>query len=253
MNKILSALVFILLSGCAGAAQAGSLVEVTVVDRTTGVELPRHRHRGQRYVAGNPGDRYAVRLRNKSAGRILAVLSVDGVNAVSGETAAVDQAGYVLDPYAVVEITGWRKSLNDVAAFVFTALPDSYAARTGRPDNVGVIGVAVFREKPVARVLPLSALPLGERARDEAGTTSGLASSAPRKENKLGTGHGGREHSPVIYTEFTRASSRPHETLSVFYDSRANLIAMGVLPRPTPCPPPTPCPFPATTQFVPDP
>src|SRR3546814_7260621 len=34
------------------------------------------------------------------------------------------------------------------------ALPitDSYAARTGRPGNVGVIGIAVFRERHVARI-----------------------------------------------------------------------------------------------------
>src|SRR6185295_2747740 len=52
------------------------------------------------------------------------------------------------------EITGWRKSYSEAAAFYFTALPDSYAARTDRPDNVGVIGAAVFRERvvpPVAR------------------------------------------------------------------------------------------------------
>ena len=35
-----------------------------------------------------------------------------------------------------------------IAAFYFTELENSYAARTGRPDNVGVIGVAVFRKKP---------------------------------------------------------------------------------------------------------
>src|SRR4029453_5272839 len=34
------------------------------------------------------------------------------------------------------------------AAFYFTDLGDSYAARTGRPQNVGVVGVAVFQEKP---------------------------------------------------------------------------------------------------------
>ena len=53
----------------------------------------------------------------------------------------------MLDPWGSVEITGWRKSLERTAAFYFTDLGDSYAARTGRPQNVGVIGVAVFQEK----------------------------------------------------------------------------------------------------------
>ena len=67
--------------------------------------------------------------------RILAVTSVDGVNAVSGETASPEQSGYVIDAWGSVEITGWRKSLDRTAAFYFTDLGDSYAARTGRPEQ----------------------------------------------------------------------------------------------------------------------
>ena len=84
------------------------------------------------------------------------MIAVDGVNVVSGETAAHDQTGYVLNNGQSAQITGWRKNLARVAAFEFTALPNSYAARTGRPDNVGVIGVAVFRER--VRYVPPPAL-----------------------------------------------------------------------------------------------
>ena len=72
---------------------------------------------------------------------------VDGVNVVSGDTAAPSQSGYVLGAYECADIQGWRKNLSRTAAFYFTELPDAYATRTGRPQNVGVIGVAVFREK----------------------------------------------------------------------------------------------------------
>jgi hypothetical protein len=37
--------------------------------------------------------------------------------------------------------------LKRVAAFYFTEHANSYAARTGRPHNVGVIGVALFRKR----------------------------------------------------------------------------------------------------------
>ena len=130
-----------------------SLVELDVVDRDSGQTLPEYRHRAQDWIAGAPGHRYAVRLRNTTGERVLVVLSVDGVNAVSGQTAAPSQAGYVLGPWESAEIGGWRKSLDDIAQFVFTDLPDSYAARTGRPDNVGVVGIAVFRER-MQRPLP---------------------------------------------------------------------------------------------------
>src|SRR3546814_1568020 len=93
-----------------------------------------------------------VGLTNTSGERVLVVLSVDGVNAVTGEDADPSQAGYVLAPWQSTEIDGWRKSLDEVARFRFTDLPDSYAARTGRPGNVGVIGIAVFRERRVARI-----------------------------------------------------------------------------------------------------
>jgi hypothetical protein len=131
---------------CTSAAQADNLVRVDVVDRDVGDTLHVWRDHGRPVVAGRPGSRYAVRLVNNSGERVLAVLAIDGVNVVSGETASVNQRGYVLGPYQRTDIIGWRKSDSDVAAFEFTALSDSYAARTGRPMDVGVIGVAVFRE-----------------------------------------------------------------------------------------------------------
>ena len=134
-----------LLAG-ATAARAGMLANIEIVDRTTGRTLTTYTHEGRFYVAGTPGDRYAVRLRNRTGGRLLTVVSVDGVNVLTGDTAAPDQTGYVLSPRERTDIAGWRKSETEVAAFYFTRLPDSYAARTERPGNVGVIGVAVFKE-----------------------------------------------------------------------------------------------------------
>lgn len=240
------------------SAYAGRLLDIEVVDRDTGQVLANYRHAGQEWVAGQPGARFAVRMVNRTGGRILAVLSVDGVNAVTGETAAPDQSGYLLEPYASAEITGWRKNLSDVARFYFTALPDSYAARTDRPDNVGVIGVAVFREKArppiyLPQVLPAPS-PEAGMARDEAARESSdyraQSKSASRTE-RLGTGHGEREYAPTRYAEFERAGSRPNEVVSLRYDSRANLVARGVIPEYRPRPYYEPRPFPGS--FVPDP
>ncbi len=138
------------LLACAGmqAAHAiGRLADVVVVDRDSGATLPIHYHRGEYWVAGRPGARYSISVRNKLGERVLAVTSVDGVNVLSGDTAAWDQTGYVFGSYHQYQITGWRKSNSEVAAFEFSSAGDSYAGRTGRPANVGVIGVALFREK----------------------------------------------------------------------------------------------------------
>jgi hypothetical protein len=245
-------------------AAAGSLLELQLIDRERGHTLHEHRHRGSRWVAGRPGARYAVRLTNRSAARVLAVLSVDGVNAISGETAATAQTGYVLAPGQSADITGWRKSDAEAAAFYFTALPDSYAARTGRPQHVGVIGVAVFRERvplpqafePVPWSGGRDAERIGRaesRQRNDAPAPAAAparesdAAATASRQDKLGTGHGEREYAPVSRTAFERATAQPAEVVQVRYDSHANLVAGGVIAAPQR---PAPDPFPG---FVADP
>ncbi len=119
-----------LLAACATqAAAVGSLADVVVFDRSEGRQLPVYWHEGRAWVAGKPGNEYAVRIRNRGREEVLAVVSVDGVNAVSGEMASPQQSGYVIAPWRPFELTGWRKNLGSTAAFYFTTLPDSYAAR----------------------------------------------------------------------------------------------------------------------------
>src|SRR5215203_3774880 len=72
-------------------SRAESLARVDVYDRSADRALPIYRHHGRQYVEGQTGNEYAVRIRNCSNGRLLAVLSVDGVNAVTGATASPDQ------------------------------------------------------------------------------------------------------------------------------------------------------------------
>ena len=213
-------------------AAARPLVELAVVDRGSGQPLPHALHRGQHWIAGEPGDSYAVRLTNTSGERVLVVLSVDGINAVTGEIADPSQAGYVLAPWQSTEVAGWRKSYQDVARFVFTASAASYAARTGRPANVGVIGIAVFREPRVHPRLQSPPPPAAEatapaRAAAEARHRSPTADSSAQK---IGTGHGAREWSPVASTSFVRATARPIQVSQLRYDSHATLVARGILP-----------------------
>jgi hypothetical protein len=123
------------------------MADVTVYDRVENRTLPIYQHYGRYYVVGKPGNEYQIRVHNRGQREILAVVSVDGVNAVSGETAHWSQTGYVLGAHQGFDIRGWRKSMDRIAAFYFTELQNSYAARTGRPNNVGVIGVALFHKK----------------------------------------------------------------------------------------------------------
>ena len=271
-------------------AQAiGRLADVTIVDRDTGATLPVHYARGEYWVAGRPGARYAITVRNRLGERVLAVPSVDGVNVLSGETAAWDQRGYVFSPYERYQITGWRKSDSQVAAFEFSHIANSYAARTGRPAHVGVIGVALFREQPpVPQPAPTitpepysqrrdNGLGLG-RLREEPASPAAagaagapaapapsaeaessarspsadsVAKAAPMPSAKLGTAHGQRETSVVTHTTFTRLQEQPNEIISIRYDSRENLIASGVIREPIARPyvPPVPRAFPQSDNL----
>ena len=228
------------------AARAhGALVDLSVYDRTEGKRLPVYWHQGRAYVVGKPMNEYQVVVRNRQREEVLAVVSVDGVNVVTGETADPRQSGYVLWPGSSYEILGWRKSLAQTAAFYFTPLPDSYAARTGRPENIGVIGVAVFRKKREPQAIAPPA-PLARRA-DEGRVMSPV-------DAQLGTGHGRREDSPVRQVSFERATPGPAETISLYYDSYQNLVARGVIPPSQPPVAPYPRPFPgAVSTFAPDP
>jgi hypothetical protein len=277
-----------------GAASAhwppSSLATLEVYDRQDGVTLPVYEKDGRRYVVGTPGHEYTLRIRNLTGQRVLAVTSVDGVNVVTGETAAPDQSGYVLEAFGSVDIPGWRKSLERTAAFYFTDLGDTYAARTGRPGNVGVIGMALFREaRPHVSVVPRrdriaaaqsgaagsNAMPPAsepqpavppvtmrqEAARDgalreeparDAATDQRMAErSAKTMASPLGTGHGRSEASYATRVTFERASTTPAELVSIQYDRRETLAALGVIPD-TRYARRTPQPFPAG-GFVADP
>jgi len=253
---------------------AGRLAEVLVIDRDSGAPLATYYHRGEYWVAGKPGTRYAIEIRNTLRQRILAVTSVDGINVLTGDTARWDQTGYVLHGEEACEITGWRKSQTQVAVFEFAAAPNSYAARTGRSANIGVIGVAVFRERvpaQIASTTPGSAAPASPAAREDGAEsradgradlngTPPTATQAPGAAvaaapmAKLGTGHGAREQSYVEFTDFMRASAQPNEIVRIRYDSRENLLALGIIPRAaTMAGDPNPFPGSTLVHFVADP
>src|SRR5579863_1042382 len=119
MRHMVYAAALAALLASAEADAVGTLASVSVIDQDSGVVLPVHYFRGEYWVAGNPGSRYAIAIRNQSGGRLLAVTSVDGVNVLSGATAGWDQSGYVFDPGESYQVTGWRKTHTEVAAFTF--------------------------------------------------------------------------------------------------------------------------------------
>lgn len=123
------------------------LVSLTL-EQPGGIPMPSFLHFGSLYFAGQQGERYDLRLTNNTGERVEVVITVDGRDVISGELGNFKkQRGYVLDPWGTVVISGYRQSLDQVAAFRFSELGNSYTALRGSPEHAGVVGVAVFKEK----------------------------------------------------------------------------------------------------------
>lgn len=103
---------------------------------------------GRQYIVGEPGERYVIVINNRSGFRFECVASVDGLDVIDGEAASYGKRGYVINPYGTLEIDGFRRSEDTVAAFRFSSVRGSYSAQSGQGDrNVGVIGLALFQER----------------------------------------------------------------------------------------------------------
>ncbi len=245
----------------------GNTADVTVHDRAENRALPVYQHQGRYYVVGRPGNEYQIRVRNRSGADVLAVVSVDGVNAVSGETANWSQTGYVLAPHQAFDIKGWRKSLRARGGVLLHGASE-LLRRANRPPGQrrrdrrgGVPQEARARSAHSARAAcrwSAATLPPSHGAgRTHPRRTHRAPRRAmprarrlprPEKSASLGTGHGRSETSRVTYTQFERATAHPEEVVAIHYDTYANLVALGVIRGPRIA---TPSPFPG--QFVPDP
>ncbi len=129
-----------------------------------GDALPGYPSGDRMYVLGRAGQRYAILVENNTPARFEAVLSVDGLDVISGQPASFGRRGYILNPYSRIEVEGFRQSADAVATFRFGSVGDSYAAQQGDARNVGVIGVALFAERGAALDLERNEVELRERA-----------------------------------------------------------------------------------------
>jgi hypothetical protein len=239
--------------------ERGSRVSLQVAVDDEAAPLYPSRDGTRVYVEAHKGRRYELRLANRSGERVGVELTVDGLNVISGER---DRPGpgrmYILDAGEQTTIRGWRSSLDEVRAFTFVDEQVSYATRSGKANGkMGWIEMAVYRERrrpqaydegyrqgggrdravPAeseesrrkAEAEPPAAAESESEARGDTAQRSAPAAPAPGSSYP-GTGWGDRLNDRVRLVDF-EAESAPAERVTVRYEYRAALVALGVLPR----------------------
>jgi hypothetical protein len=89
---------------------------------------------------------------------------------------------------------------------------------------------------------------------DQASAKKAVPENRLAQRQWLGTGHGQIETSVVQDTNFEPAQAAPEQLVTIRYDRRERLVALGILPPPL-ASQPVPRAFPAAAEqgFVPDP
>ena len=213
-------------------------------------KLPTFSHRGRLYTLGQKGAQYSIYIQNLTGQRLEVVVSVDGRDVVTGEKAThFRRRGYILNPYKYVNITGYRTSIQGVAAFRFSSPPKAYATKWGDSRYaLGLIQIAVFHEKRPIAYIPRphphlrrhrkgrSTFSKQSPTKESSPATGGKSDSMvrqrririPRRAPKLGTAFGQYKHAPAQYTTFHRAGGFPTYRYMIRYNSCAGFRATGI-------------------------
>jgi hypothetical protein len=122
-----------------------------------GDDLP-HLQAGNRSIfMAQPGTSYRIDVTNRTKQRAEVIVTVDGLNILTGTAASYQQRGHLIEPQSSVRLYGFRKNDDEVLRFEFGSVADSKAAKAGTARNVGVIGFAMFLEDEAKAKLHLNA------------------------------------------------------------------------------------------------
>lgn len=230
---------------------------------TSGKPVKQYLHNGKTYIEAKIGSEYSIKIRNSGSGRKLAIVTVDGLNVISGNPhSSENEQGYIVNGYDSIEIKGFRKDMSSVGAFKFCQAGHSYCNEKGLKGNNGVIGVRIYDEsiklgpisfpfsppieepwKPIIYPLyqPIWIVETSPSTIDNGyirceSTTSYKAdfgtiecshlsnSSSPSFD--AGTTWGKSINDSISYSNFERSSS--YEDVVIYYDVRKNLEKIGI-------------------------
>lgn len=247
------------------------------------VQARTYQKNGSFYTEGVQDRRYFVRVINPTMGRIEVVASVDGLDILNGKPASVGGGGFVIRPRSQYDFEGFRVSNEQVAAFRFGSVESGYAASKGDTSNVGIIGVALYQEMEDSYTITHreTEISFGSRDRWKEPVYRGLKGLSKGLESRgsvssmgtlfgdvtcqipeasgmeettsspaLATKFGEAITSKVGTTSFKRRTPTPWAVHTIRYESRENLVKLGIVPEDTELQEREKAtPFPASPQF----
>ncbi|MBI1919540.1 MAG: hypothetical protein HYS23_00515 [Geobacter sp.] len=233
MRTMLLLMVLLGVVSTAWGGGIGNAVEVRIRS-DNGNEIPFHPVPAQApnrkfYAEATKGDNYGIVVRNRLNRRVGIVIAVDGRNIISGKKSWLrnDERMYILEPFGVGEVKGWRTGDDRINRFYFTTAADSYAAAFNDESAMGVIAVAVYPEvqryeepEEMCRGASMSPLPAPKTAK--------RVLAYDRSSESAGTGYGREEYSPVRTVEF-EPESAAIENVYVKYEWRETLCRKGII------------------------
>lgn len=207
-----------------------------------GTPLPEITKDGNTFIAAPRGSEYQLRiLKPSSHRRVEAVITVDGLNIITGKPGSVNDRGYIISD-RVNLFSGFRLDKHAVAKFQFTESGTSYADSKGSGQNNGIIACVLFSEAvPYRRSAPVilraggsgskgqrinSSVKLGTTLEDSYDSLLG-APSAGSVSSDLGTGFGARTDESCRETTFIRGFELARFVIR--YASLQSLIDAGIV------------------------
>ena len=216
---------------------------------------------GNTYIEARAGTEYSIKIQNGEWKRKLAVITVDGLNVITGEPQpdSIGQ-GYIVGARDSLEVKGFRQDMSSVGAFKFCKSGGSYCNEKGLKGNNGVIGVRIYDEKyvpttyyksesvfgdnPYLRKGPSITTPWTQppimcksslndsdmlsRSVMDSNVTCSYSSNTSSPDFDLGTTWGKKINDSVVNVEFD-AVETPTATCTIYYDTKENLEAIGVV------------------------
>jgi hypothetical protein len=206
--------------------------------------------RGKTYVEALKGAEYELRVRNPTGERVAVALSVDGLNTIDARhTSAWNSSKWVIEPYGSITIGGWQMSSERARRFYFTDEGDSYGAKLGRTENLGVISAVIFRERRPVVISPPRIYRDDDRVRSQkekapsqpsdsrAGEAARSSASPATNDDYAATGIGRSVRNDVSWVDMD-LDQQPAAEMSIRYEYYSALLKLGVYPRPNYSPDP---------------